>query len=330
MEYRHTRFQGAIVDEGRLLLVHHHALESGRKYWAMPGGGIEPDESEIDCVKREMREETGLEVEVQSLLLDLINPPGRVYHRQKTFLCRPTGGTAAPGEEPEAAHFAITDLTWLDLNDPDSWRGMFTGREWVIPVIWEVRTALRLSNEWPVGVERLAPAPAPSATPASGGTLIRPAEPEDRRSWECLMRAARGSHPHRPEESLGDEFVHGQMAGGLLLADGGGEVLGSAALTEAHPARFREIPWQTHPAQLILHQITVSPEHRRRGLARAILEAAEARAAVLGYQSLRAEVPHANAAARALFEGRGYRVAGAIRNGSMESVFYELPISQRS
>lgn len=31
-------------------------------YWHNPGGGVEPDETELEAVKREVREETGLDV----------------------------------------------------------------------------------------------------------------------------------------------------------------------------------------------------------------------------------------------------------------------------
>lgn len=38
-------------------------VQSNGNYWGFPKGGIEPNESEIDCAKRETYEETGLAVE---------------------------------------------------------------------------------------------------------------------------------------------------------------------------------------------------------------------------------------------------------------------------
>jgi 8-oxo-dGTP diphosphatase len=49
-----------VIHEGRLLLVHHAKL--GR--WLPPGGHIERDETPDEAVLREVREETGLDVEL--------------------------------------------------------------------------------------------------------------------------------------------------------------------------------------------------------------------------------------------------------------------------
>jgi 8-oxo-dGTP diphosphatase len=98
---RTVRFQGAIVHEHQLLLIQHREHASGHSYGLLPGGGQEEGESEEDCVVREMREETGLEVQVERLLLDEPAVPVVVYQRRKTYLCRIMGGAAAPGYEPE-------------------------------------------------------------------------------------------------------------------------------------------------------------------------------------------------------------------------------------
>ena len=46
---------------GRILLVRFEFPE--RRLWACPGGGLEPGESHEDALRRELREEVGLEVE---------------------------------------------------------------------------------------------------------------------------------------------------------------------------------------------------------------------------------------------------------------------------
>jgi ADP-ribose pyrophosphatase YjhB (NUDIX family) len=55
---RHTRYQGAIIKDDKILLIKHTEHESGRSYWVIPGGGREADETEMACVRREMLEET--------------------------------------------------------------------------------------------------------------------------------------------------------------------------------------------------------------------------------------------------------------------------------
>jgi len=56
----------AIFDEGgRILCVR---ANYGAMSWTTPGGRVEPRESPLDALKREVREETGLEVELGELL----------------------------------------------------------------------------------------------------------------------------------------------------------------------------------------------------------------------------------------------------------------------
>lgn len=53
-------------DQGRLLLLHRNTPQ--RRHWEMPGGKIEPGEDAETAAIRELREEIGVEVTIQSLL----------------------------------------------------------------------------------------------------------------------------------------------------------------------------------------------------------------------------------------------------------------------
>jgi 8-oxo-dGTP pyrophosphatase MutT (NUDIX family) len=121
---RHTRYQGLIVENDRVLLIKHREHETGRSYWIIPGGGLDGDESEEECVIREVREETNLDVEVLDLLFDEPGHPDGVYRWRKTFLCKPVGGNPSPGYEPEleaAEIYSITEVRWFDLRDEAEW-----------------------------------------------------------------------------------------------------------------------------------------------------------------------------------------------------------------
>lgn len=59
---------GAVVrEDGRLLLIR-RGRPPGKGCWSLPGGRLEPEETLEDAVRREVREETGLDVEPTRLL----------------------------------------------------------------------------------------------------------------------------------------------------------------------------------------------------------------------------------------------------------------------
>ena len=116
------RCQGAILRDHHILLIQHREHVTGRSYWLLPGGGQEAGEDEIQCVRREMQEETGLEVQVERLLMESLGPSGRTERR--TYLCRIVSGEPQPGYEPEpeaSANYGIMAVQWVDLRDEAAW-----------------------------------------------------------------------------------------------------------------------------------------------------------------------------------------------------------------
>jgi 8-oxo-dGTP pyrophosphatase MutT (NUDIX family) len=146
---RHTRYQGAIINNDHILLIRHRQHATGRTYWVIPGGGIGEDESEEACIVREMKEETNLDVEVERLLLDEPCHPDGVYEWSKTFLCRPIAGVASPGYEPEpeaAAEYSITEVRWFDLRDEATWGEAIKHDPFTYPQLVSLREVLGYTN----------------------------------------------------------------------------------------------------------------------------------------------------------------------------------------
>ncbi|NIM95814.1 MAG: NUDIX domain-containing protein [Anaerolineales bacterium] len=142
---RHTRYQGAILRDGHILLIKHRQHSTGREYWVIPGGGIGDDESEEECVVREMKEETHLDVKVEGLILEESAHPESPYTVRKTYLCRPIAGTANPGHEPEpeaAADYAIVEVGWFDLRAEDDWDAMLKQDPFTYPQLKRLRELL--------------------------------------------------------------------------------------------------------------------------------------------------------------------------------------------
>ncbi len=74
---------GAIVRDadGRLLVIR-RGRPPGVGLWSIPGGRVEPDEALADAVRREVLEETGLDVDVDAVAGTVLIPaasPGDTY-----------------------------------------------------------------------------------------------------------------------------------------------------------------------------------------------------------------------------------------------------------
>ncbi|THA30534.1 NUDIX domain-containing protein [Streptomyces sp. A1547] len=98
---------------GRLLLIE----RSDDGFWALPGGRMDVGESFTAAAEREVREETGYEVEVTALV-GLYSNPGHVTSYDDgtvsqecsvVFRGRITGGTEAVSEESAAVVFVATE-----------------------------------------------------------------------------------------------------------------------------------------------------------------------------------------------------------------------------
>jgi 8-oxo-dGTP diphosphatase len=99
---------GAILRDsaGRLLLVQ-RAHDPGRGLWSVPGGRVEPGESDSEAVCREILEETGLTVRVGPLVGTVERPAPNGIYLIFDYACDAIGGTLRPGDD-------ATDAAWVD------------------------------------------------------------------------------------------------------------------------------------------------------------------------------------------------------------------------
>src|SRR6202453_5126821 len=89
----HVRVTGVVIEDDRILLLNQDT-DTGRS-WSLPGGKAEDGETLAAALVREMREETGLDVEPGRLLYVCDHLPGDGTHVvHLTFEARRTGGTA--------------------------------------------------------------------------------------------------------------------------------------------------------------------------------------------------------------------------------------------
>ncbi len=98
---------GAVILDGDRVVLVRRGREPLKGFWSIPGGGLELGESLLDAVRREVREEVGLEIEVLGMveIFERILRDGdqRVqYHYVLIdYLCEPAigGGREETGEQ---------------------------------------------------------------------------------------------------------------------------------------------------------------------------------------------------------------------------------------
>ncbi len=107
---------GALIfDRGRILMAQ-RGKEPLKGWWSLPGGALETGESLDTGVRREVREETGLEIEPMGVfeIFERImrDEAGTVeYHYVLIdYLCKVTGGTLCAGDD-------VCRVEWVKLED---------------------------------------------------------------------------------------------------------------------------------------------------------------------------------------------------------------------
>lgn len=107
---------GAVIWDGRRVLLERRGQPPGQGRWALPGGLIELGETAAAALRREVGEECGIEIEVGPLL-GLYEPiqrdaDGRVrYHYTiLDFLAYYRGGELRPGDD-------AAEVRWVEPDD---------------------------------------------------------------------------------------------------------------------------------------------------------------------------------------------------------------------
>jgi 8-oxo-dGTP diphosphatase len=103
---------GAVIkdERGRLLLIR-RGHEPGAGLWSLPGGRVEPGETDAEALVREMREETGLAVRAGRLLGSVRRPAGNGdIFDIRDYAATVIGGTLGPGDD-------AADVRWVDAGD---------------------------------------------------------------------------------------------------------------------------------------------------------------------------------------------------------------------
>ena len=128
-----------------VLLAEHSGLWDDRPFWAPPGGGVEPGEALADALRREVHEETGLDVTVGPLryVLDFVRAPLHAVSFYFECACDDLGA-ARLGSDPElGTDQLLRSLELVPLDDLPARR--------VYPEPFETRLAPDIRAGFPEG-----------------------------------------------------------------------------------------------------------------------------------------------------------------------------------
>ena len=106
------RAAAIIVQDDTILLVRHE--KDGRRYWLLPGGGVDFGESLAEALVREVCEEAGLDIVVGDLVManDSIPPDAHRHVLNVYFTAEVTGGELRPGRDGR-----LDDVRFVPLDD---------------------------------------------------------------------------------------------------------------------------------------------------------------------------------------------------------------------
>jgi 8-oxo-dGTP diphosphatase len=115
---------GALIIDGNKILLVERGREPLKDWWSLPGGVVETGEYLEAALRREVREETGLAVEILCLLeiferiiLDDAGAP-EYHYVLMDYLCRPAGGDlCAADDASRVAWVAEAELDTLKITE---------------------------------------------------------------------------------------------------------------------------------------------------------------------------------------------------------------------
>jgi ADP-ribose pyrophosphatase YjhB (NUDIX family) len=101
-----------VVDDAGRVLLGRRGVEPFLGFWDTPGGFVEPGESLEECVRRELREEAGVEIAVGRLILSVPDTYGPTGDSTiNTFYeCRLLSGEPRPDDD-------VAELRWFAADE---------------------------------------------------------------------------------------------------------------------------------------------------------------------------------------------------------------------
>jgi mutator protein MutT len=105
---------GVLIEDNKILIVKQDVTESRR--WALPGGRPEFGETIEQCLVREMKEETGLDISVKDLLYVTDRFYRNIHVVHMLFVVEKIGGKLRSGKKLELKTEKIRELAMVPVD----------------------------------------------------------------------------------------------------------------------------------------------------------------------------------------------------------------------
>ncbi|MBU3191766.1 NUDIX hydrolase [Clostridium bowmanii] len=142
---RIVRCQAVILKDNRILVLRQYNYKRHEEYWMLPGGNLEHGETEEEAIKRELKEETNLEVEIEKIIFDEPSNGIDEYQRYITFLCTPIPGSVESIGSETVSFRKILELVWVSLSNEKLWNEYMLKKQFY-PSMNRIKDGLKIMN----------------------------------------------------------------------------------------------------------------------------------------------------------------------------------------
>lgn len=113
-----VRVGGILIENDKILLLKHEGVGPNQYLWSPPGGGMEFGQDAEENLKREFKEETNLEISVESFLFVNEYLDNKIHAIELFFKVKKVGGNIILGADPEMKQKQIlTEFRYFDYEE---------------------------------------------------------------------------------------------------------------------------------------------------------------------------------------------------------------------
>lgn len=110
---------GVIIDKDKVLITRRAPKENYAGGWEFPGGKIEGDETQEECLLRELKEELNIQVIVRERCSEVTHNYGTIRINLIAYYCTITDGEISISVHDKFKWIKINDLLQYDLLPAD-------------------------------------------------------------------------------------------------------------------------------------------------------------------------------------------------------------------